>query len=154
MHFSEYRHARVTKRCSNCTQRNNRSCSKTADLIKDTYPPSLHTRRANFVRFVWTGWCLFSGHWLWESLPHSGRGKDNICFRNHLHSWPKYSYSFAQFFLRTRNRWLWHWEWSHQTWFPDFYFFMLWINPLLPESDLKILIRLTPDHFTCQRETP
>ena len=28
------------------------------------------------------------------------------------------------------------------------------INPLLPKSDLQILLCLTPDDFTRQRETP
>ena len=29
-----------------------------------------------------------------------------------------------------------------------------WLNPLLSESDLKILLCLTPDDFTHQRENP
>ena len=30
----------------------------------------------------------------------------------------------------------------------------VWLNPLMPNSDLYILLCLTPDDFTRQRETP
>ena len=32
-------------------------------------------------------------------------------------------------------------------------FFISTINPLLPKSDLKILLCLTSEDFTCQKET-